>query len=93
MLLTRDREPWHRRSQRAAARTHGPCLRAARDRPGRDCVRPEAVPAASRADPSACRRLLAEGVSAFHFYTLNQAPLCTAVCRMLGAQPGLEEAA
>ncbi len=40
-----------------------------------------------------CRRLLAEGVSAFHFYTQNQAPLCTAVCRMLGAQPALEEAA
>jgi len=37
--------------------------------------------------------LLTEGVSAFHFYTLNQAPLCTAVCRMLGAQPTLEEAA
>ena len=40
-----------------------------------------------------CRRLLAEGVSAFHFYTLNRAPLCTAVCRMLGATPALEEAA
>jgi methylenetetrahydrofolate reductase (NADPH) len=40
-----------------------------------------------------CRRLLAEGVSAFHFYTLNQAPLCTAVCRMLGAQPAFEVAA
>ncbi len=40
-----------------------------------------------------CPRLLAEGVTAFHFYTLNQAPLRTAVCRMLGAQPALEEAA
>jgi methylenetetrahydrofolate reductase (NADPH) len=40
-----------------------------------------------------CRRLLAEGVTAFHFYTLNRAPLSTAVCRMLGAQPTLEEAA
>ena len=40
-----------------------------------------------------CRRLFAEGVSAFHFYTLNQAPLSYAVCRMLGAQPALEAAA
>ncbi len=37
-----------------------------------------------------CRRLLAEGVGAFHLYTLNQAPLSAAVCRMLGAQPGFE---
>ncbi len=40
-----------------------------------------------------CRRLLAEGVTAFHFYTLNQAPLSIAICRMLGALPALEEAA
>ncbi len=40
-----------------------------------------------------CRRLLAEGVTAFHFYTLNQAPLSIAICRMLGAHPALEEAA
>ena len=40
-----------------------------------------------------CQRLLAEGVSAFHFYTLNQAPLNYAVCRMLGVQPALEAAA
>jgi methylenetetrahydrofolate reductase (NADPH) len=40
-----------------------------------------------------CRRLLAEGVNAFHFYTLNQAPLSIAICRMLGAHPALEEAA
>ncbi len=40
-----------------------------------------------------CHRLLAEGVTAFHFYTLNQAPLSAAVCRMLGATPALEEAA
>ncbi len=40
-----------------------------------------------------CRRLMAEGETAFHVYTLNQAPLSVAVCRMLGAQPALEEAA
>ncbi len=40
-----------------------------------------------------CRRLLAEGVTAFHFYTLNQAPLSIAICRMLGAHPALEKAA
>ena len=40
-----------------------------------------------------CRRLLAEGVTAFHFYTLNRAPLSIAICRMLGALPALEEAA
>ncbi len=40
-----------------------------------------------------CRSLLAEGVTAFHFYTLNQAPLSIAVSRMLGAHPALEEAA
>jgi aspartate/methionine/tyrosine aminotransferase len=49
--------------------------------------------AAMREEYEIRRRLLAEGVSAFHFYTLNQAPLCTAVCRMLGAQPAIEEAA
>ena len=40
-----------------------------------------------------CRRLLAEGVTAFHFYTLNRAPLSIAICRILGALPALEEAA
>ena len=40
-----------------------------------------------------CRRLLAEGVTAFHFYTMNRAPLSIAICRMLGALPALEEAA
>jgi methylenetetrahydrofolate reductase (NADPH) len=40
-----------------------------------------------------CQRLIAEGVTAFHFYTLNQAPLGLAVCRMLGLKPTLQEAA
>jgi len=31
-----------------------------------------------------CRRLQAEGVQAFHFYTLNRAELTRAVCRMIG---------
>ncbi len=40
-----------------------------------------------------CQRLIAEGITAFHFYTLNQAPLSLAVCRMLGLIPKLQEAA
>ncbi|HUK58091.1 MAG TPA: methylenetetrahydrofolate reductase [NAD(P)H] [Stellaceae bacterium] len=31
-----------------------------------------------------CRRLQAEGVSEFHFYTLNRADLIVAICRMIG---------
>lgn len=31
-----------------------------------------------------CRQLQAEGVEAFHFYTLNRAELTRAVCRMIG---------
>jgi methylenetetrahydrofolate reductase (NADPH) len=40
-----------------------------------------------------CQRLIAEGITAFHFYTLNKAPLSLAVCRMLGLRPALQEAA
>ena len=40
-----------------------------------------------------CQRLLAEGVTAFHFYTLNRSTLSAAVCRMLGLRPRLMEAA
>ena len=40
-----------------------------------------------------CQRLLAEGVGAFHFYTLNRSTLSAAVCRMLGLRPRLMEAA
>lgn len=38
-----------------------------------------------------CRRLLDEGVSAFHFYTLNRAELTFAICRYLGIQPQSDE--
>ena len=34
-----------------------------------------------------CRRLQAEGVASFHFYTLNRAELTRAVCRLLGIVP------
>lgn len=40
-----------------------------------------------------CRTLLAEGVTAFHFYTLNRASLSYAICRMIGLRPGLRRAA
>jgi len=40
-----------------------------------------------------CQRLLAEEVTAFHFYTLNRSTLSAAVCRMLGLRPRLMEAA
>ena len=36
-----------------------------------------------------CRRLQAEGVRDFHFYTLNRAELTWAICRLLGAAPAL----
>ncbi|HET7371279.1 MAG TPA: methylenetetrahydrofolate reductase, partial [Gammaproteobacteria bacterium] len=34
-----------------------------------------------------CRRLQAEGVDEFHFYTLNRAALTLAICRVLGLKP------
>ena len=34
-----------------------------------------------------CRRLHAEGVSEFHFYTLNRADLAYAICHILGLRP------
>jgi methylenetetrahydrofolate reductase (NADPH) len=40
-----------------------------------------------------CQKLHAEGVDNFHFYTLNRHRLTYAVCRMLGIQPNLKEAA
>lgn len=40
-----------------------------------------------------CRELIAEGVEALHFYTLNQAALTYAICRKLGVRPQYLEAA
>ncbi|SEP24991.1 5,10-methylenetetrahydrofolate reductase (NAD(P)) [Salinihabitans flavidus] len=34
-----------------------------------------------------CRRLMAEGVSEFHFYTLNRPEVTLAICRALGLSP------
>ena len=34
-----------------------------------------------------CRRLHAEGVDRFHFYTLNRADLTFAICHLLGVRP------
>jgi methylenetetrahydrofolate reductase (NADPH) len=34
-----------------------------------------------------CRKLESEGVSAFHFYTLNRADLTYALCHLLGVRP------
>jgi len=40
-----------------------------------------------------CQQLQAEGVSAFHFYTLNRPALTTAICRRLGVQSPFDKAA
>ena len=41
-----------------------------------------------------CRALHAHGVEQFHFYTMNRAELCFAICHMLGVRPpALEQAA
>ncbi len=37
-----------------------------------------------------CRRLHAEGINEFHFYTLNRAELTRAICHMLGANARLQ---
>jgi methylenetetrahydrofolate reductase (NADPH) len=34
-----------------------------------------------------CRELNANGVNQFHFYTMNHADLCFAICHMLGVRP------
>ena len=39
-----------------------------------------------------CRTLYAEGVRQFHFYTLNRAPLTSAVCHLLGRKAALQPA-
>lgn len=38
-----------------------------------------------------CRHLQAEGVDAFHFYTLNRADLSFAICHILGVRPTTEQ--
>ena len=40
-----------------------------------------------------CQRLQAEGVEAFHFYTLNRPALTAAICRRLGVRSPLDKAA
>ncbi|WP_119417912.1 methylenetetrahydrofolate reductase [Desertibaculum subflavum] len=40
-----------------------------------------------------CRRLFREGVTDFHFYTLNRADLAYAICHLLGLRPRAEVAA
>ncbi len=40
-----------------------------------------------------CRRLEAEGVGSFHFYTLNRPELTRAVCHMLGVRPNPQRSA
>jgi len=35
-----------------------------------------------------CRALANQGVSDFHFYTMNKAPLSLSTCRLLGLKPG-----
>lgn len=40
-----------------------------------------------------CRDLIAEGVTAFHFYTLNRAALTYTICRKLNLRPHYMEAA
>ncbi len=40
-----------------------------------------------------CRKLSDEGVDAFHFYTMNKAPLALSTCRLLGLRPVASKAA
>jgi methylenetetrahydrofolate reductase (NADPH) len=40
-----------------------------------------------------CRRLQAEGVEDFHFYTLNRAELTWTICRLMGAAPAMPRGA
>lgn len=40
-----------------------------------------------------CRKLADQGVTDFHFYTMNKAPLALATCRLLGVSPGTSDAA
>lgn len=55
---------------------------------------PETLPMVSATvTAEQCRQLQDEGVAEFHFYTLNRADLCVAICRMLGVQPESKAAA
>ena len=51
----------------------------------------ELVAASTAAD--LCHRLIKEGVTDFHFYTLNVPSLTFATCHLLGMRPNLSEAA
>jgi len=55
---------------------------------------PETLPMVSATvTAEQCRQLQLEGVDEFHFYTLNRADLCVAICRMLGIHPNTKAAA
>jgi methylenetetrahydrofolate reductase (NADPH) len=40
-----------------------------------------------------CQRLAEQGVTEFHFYTLNRADLSYAICHVLGLRPSVERRA
>lgn len=46
---------------------------------------------AAAAAAEQCRRLQADGVEDFHFYTLNRADLTYAICRVLGVHPRAQD--
>lgn len=50
----------------------------------------EAVAVAVAAEQ--CRLLMQEGISEFHFYTLNQAPISIAICQLLGVKASVVSA-
>lgn len=55
---------------------------------------PETLPmVAATVTAEQCRHLQNEGVDEFHFYTLNRADLCVAICRLLGVHPKTKAAA
>jgi methylenetetrahydrofolate reductase (NADPH) len=60
---------------------------------GLDDDRETAAMVAASVASEQCRTLIDEGFGGFHFYTLNKAPLSHAVCRHLGINPPIAEAA
>ncbi len=55
---------------------------------------PETLPmVAATVTAEQCRHLQNEGVDEFHFYTLNRADLCMAICRLLGVHTKTKAAA